>query len=112
MLSPHTPPGTLVVCIGNYIDPYWETKIPKPAIGQTYTVHEIVPIALTDSPVKYGIKLLEFLSFHTQVFDLSHNRRWTLVYDPRSFRPAVLPACLTDLLKSELTPAGVPYANL
>lgn len=100
MISPHTLPGTHVVCNGDYhsvflfLPPLWK--------GRTYVVAAIV---LCPMQQMFGVELQGFEKAHRTL-------AFTMIgpgypcYDPKHFDYAVLPKCLTEIL--ERAPVTVP----
>ncbi len=88
MISPHTPPGTKIVCIN---DQRAIAPIKKNAV---YTVAEIVPVE--KSPSK----------FHVVLVEIEIDATWQVMTDARGFslhrfRYLDLPSCLTDILNMQ-----------
>jgi hypothetical protein len=96
MLSPHTPPGTKIVCI-NAQDS--ESYIRE---GEVYTVRAIVmgwngnPAHPAYGKQMFGVQLEEVAAGVMPCG--AHYEAWGL----RRFRVAELPKCLTDLLVTEM----------
>lgn len=96
MLSPHTPPGTRVVCV---VEPNALERggLPPLALGRTYVV----------AAMHFGCNLAGGTSVGVELIGVRHivrPRWWTRrrfrVYGRGLFKPAVLPSCLTDILTS------------
>ncbi len=82
MISPHTPPGTKVVCIENRGDPVEPVKPVRPVIGAVYTLKFIYPC-------KYSTG-----GFACEIVELAHAPHG---YSLRLFRRLELPKILTEI---------------
>lgn len=92
MISPHTPPGTKVVCIeGGPDEDYPHATIPDLVTGEVYTVARIVLIG--DG---------EFL---VDICEAGISDEWG--YCLEGFRLAELPRCLTELVRKAPSPLVV-----
>jgi hypothetical protein len=88
MISPHTPPGTKIVCIN---DKRAIAPIKKNAV---YTVAEIVPVQKSPS------------QFHVVLVEIQIDQVWQVMTDARGFslhrfRYLDLPSSLTNLLNTQ-----------
>jgi hypothetical protein len=83
-ISPHTPPGTYVVCRKNEDGP-----LPDLEIGGVYVVEEIF-----EDTGWFGVFLVEMAAEHNRLW----RGRYHFGYDVDSFDLAVLPREITDLL--------------
>lgn len=89
MLSPMTPPGTLVVCINNGPIPLPNGKIYDASnlvVGQVYTLDKIIK----SKPRGTYIAAL--------LVEVSPTEKGVIGFKLDRFKPAVLPKCLTELL--------------
>jgi hypothetical protein len=93
VISPHTPPGTLLVCrtVGSV------KVLPQLVVGRVYTLAEIV---IDCEPGPFGVELVETSAEHRRL----HFDGWKLwlgryewSYDPECFELAVLPKCLREI---------------
>lgn len=91
MISAHTPPGTKVVALRNFDPRITGFRLRE---GAVYTVDFLAPT--TDGDI--SVALHEF--DHRIV---AGGSRW--LWPRRFFRPAELPRCLTDLLKTAPVPS-------
>lgn len=90
MISPHTPPGTKVVCIGQTGE---ENKhLPALKVGDVYTLDRIED-GFT-SPDGFGVYLCEIV--HPESIEPAGIYSWA--YGLADFRRLELPSCLTELL--------------
>lgn len=93
MISPHTPPGTLVVCVDDKVKAFLVPIFAGPRCekldglkrGRIYTVRKIIP----DS--------IERGSFMVMLVEIDRCNVVTPGYDLRRFDIAVLPKCLADI---------------
>lgn len=94
MISPHTPPGTRIVCVDDVARAKYNTSgiiygggLDGLKSGETYTVHSVVEDPATT------------IGFNVVVAEISRKGRrkgFTL----ERFRYAELPKCLTELLNT------------
>lgn len=97
MISPHTPPGTRVICINEGRNGRQESGLPitYPRLGNVYTVAEIYPCRSD-------------CGFAAYIPDLTKDHGYCLTL----FRYLDLPKCLTDLLHTTPVDNGVVAPSL
>ena len=104
MLSPHTPPGTLVVCVNN--GPLVNSHriimaAPELVEGRVYTLAHVRRV----NHKTFG----EYFGVHLQEVVANPN---LCGFNPARFKPAVLPKALTDCLVVENIPTEIKNDTL
>lgn len=94
MISPHTPPGTRVVCIDDSSYKYLPTLVK----GRVYIVDSMEPTTYGD----VGVCLVEMLSHHAKRYPEGWwlwKKEYQYSYVRDDFELAALPECLTSILQ-------------
>lgn len=99
MLSPHTKPGTKIICIRDMVRMQGALPIRK---GTILTVDCIVPDARESG--NFGVIVKEIPVVTKKIGWWPFREEYRFAYRLDGFRVLELPSCLTDLLKIEKLP--------